>query len=178
MGWAGNDIGPAWVWHNPGARMQTQRTHFLDNRLPPLLVSLVVAAMMRGTVPIAPALSLPWPGRELVALVLVIVGALVIVAGVASFTRHKTTVNPFKPATASSLVDSGIYGRTRNPMYLGVAMALFGYAAFLSHPLALFAAFLFPAYIGRFQIGPEERALDQVFGEAYEAYKKRVPRWL
>ena len=60
---------------------------------------------------------------------------------------------------------------------VGVAIALIGYAAFLSHPLALFAAFLFPVYIGRFQIAPEERALDQVFGEAYEAYKKRVPRW-
>lgn len=158
--------------------MQTQRTHFLDNRLPPLLVALVVAAIMRGTVALAPALAIHWPGRELVALVLVIVGALVIGAGLASFNRHKTTVNPFKPATASNLVDTGIYGRTRNPMYLGVAIALIGYAAFLSHLLALFAAFLFPAYIHRFQIAPEERALDQVFGEAYEAYKKRVPRWL
>jgi protein-S-isoprenylcysteine O-methyltransferase Ste14 len=178
MGWAGNDIGHAWVCHNLLARMQIQRTHFLDNRLPPLLVALGVAAIMRGGVALAPALSIHWPGRELVAWVVLIAGALVIVAGLASFTRHKTTVSPFRPATASSLVASGIYGRTRNPMYLGVAMALFGYAAFLSHPLALFAAFLFPAYIARFQIAPEERALDQVFGEAYDAYKRRVPRWL
>ena len=158
--------------------MQTRRTHFLDNRLPPLLVALVVAAIMRGTVALAPALFLHWPGRELVAWVLVVVGALAIFAGLASFTRHKTTVNPFEPATASNLVDTGIYRRTRNPMYVGVAAALFGYAAFLSHPLALFVALLFPAYIHRFQIAPEERALDRVFGEAYEAYKKRVPRWL
>lgn len=158
--------------------MQTQRTHFLDNRLPPLLVALVVAATMRGAVALAPNLSIPFPGRAIVASVLVIGGALVIVAGLASFNRHKTTVNPFKPATASNLVDTGIYGRTRNPMYAGVAIALVGYAVFLSHLLALFAAFLFPAYIHRFQIAPEERALDQVFGEAYEAYKKRVPRWL
>ena len=158
--------------------MQTQRTHFLENRLPPLLVALMVAAMMRGAATIAPALSIPWPGREIVAWVLMIVGAVVIFAGLASFARHKTTANPFKPEAASSLVDTGIYGRTRNPMYVGVAMVLIGYAAFLSHPLALFAAFLFPAYIGRFQIAPEERALDRVFGEAYEAYKRRVPRWL
>ncbi len=158
--------------------MQTHRTHFLDNRLPPLLVALVVAATMRGSVALAPNLSIPFPGRELVAWVLVIVGAVVIFAGLASFARHKTTANPFKPATASSLVDTGIYGRTRNPMYVGVAIVLIGYAAFLSHPVALFAAFLFPAYIGRFQIAPEERALDRVYGEAYEAYKRRVPRWL
>jgi protein-S-isoprenylcysteine O-methyltransferase Ste14 len=158
--------------------MQTQRTHFLDNRLPPLLVSLAVAATMRGAVALAPNLSIPFPGRAIVAWVLGIVGALVIVAGLASFNRHKTTVNPFKPATASTLVDSGIYGWTRNPMYLGVVFALLGYAAFLSHPLALLGTGIFPAYITRFQIGPEERALERVFDEAYEAYRKRVPRWL
>ena len=158
--------------------MQTPRTHFLDNRLPPLLVAVGVAVIMRGAPSLAPALHVSWPGRELLAWVLVIVGALVIFAGVATFARHKTTVNPFKPATASSLVDTGIYGRTRNPMYVGVALVLLGYAAFLSHPLSLIAALLFPAYIHRFQIAPEERALDSVFGEAYEAYKKRVPRWL
>ncbi len=157
--------------------MQTPRTHFLDNRLPPLLVALGVAAIMRGAAALAPALFIHWPGREVVASVLAVVGALVIFAGVGSFTRHKTTVNPFNPGRASNLVDAGIYGRTRNPMYLGVAAALFGYAAFVSHPLALLAAGLFPAYIQRFQIGPEERALDRVFGEAYENYKKRVPRW-
>lgn len=158
--------------------MQTPRTHFLDNRLPPLLVAVGVAVIMRGAPSLAPALHVSWPGRELLAWVLVIVGALVIFAGVATFARHKTTVNPFKPATASSLVDTGIYGRTRNPMYVGVALALLGYAALLSHPLSLIAALLFPAYIHRFQIAPEERALDSVFGEAYDAYKKRVPRWL
>lgn len=158
--------------------MQTPRTHFLDNRLPPLLVAVGVAVIMRGAPSLAPALHVSWPGRELLAWVLVIVGALVIFAGVATFARHKTTVNPFKPATASSLVGTGIYGRTRNPMYVGVALALLGYAALLSHPLSLIAALLFPAYIHRFQIAPEERALDSVFGEAYDAYKKRVPRWL
>jgi protein-S-isoprenylcysteine O-methyltransferase Ste14 len=178
MGWGGNDIGPAWVCHNLSARMQIQRTHFLDNRLPPLLVAIGVAAIMRGAVALAPNLSVPFPGREPVAFVLVLVGALVIAAGLASFTRHKTTVNPFKPATASTLVDSGIYGWTRNPMYLGVVFALLGYAAFLSHPLALLGIGIFPAYMTRFQIGREERALERVFGEAYEAYRKRVPRWL
>lgn len=158
--------------------MQTERAHFLDNRLPPLLVAIVVAAGMRGAVALAPALSADWPGREFVAWAFVVAGALVVYAGVASFTRHQTTVNPFKPETASRLVDSGIYRRTRNPMYLGVTLALLGYAVFLSHPLALLTLALFPAYIRRFQIAPEERALDQLFGEEYLTYKKRVPRWL
>lgn len=159
-------------------RIQTDRTHFLDNRLPPLLVAVVVAACMRGAVALAPALSADWPGREFVAWAFVVAGALVVYAGVASFKRHQTTVNPFKPSTASRLVESGIYRKTRNPMYVGITVVLLGYAAFLAHPLALLLVALFPAFIRRFQIAPEERALDQLFGEDYLSYKKRVPRWL
>lgn len=158
--------------------MQTERTHFLDHRIPPVLLFFVVAACMRGASMIAPALAVDWPGREFVAWALAVAGSLVILAGVASFTLHKTTANPLRPGTASTLVDSGIYARTRNPMYVGLTVALFGYGVFLSHPLALFAVALFPAYIHRFQIAPEERALDRLFGEGYLAYKKRVPRWL
>lgn len=158
--------------------MQTPRTHFLDNRLPPLLVAASVAAIMRGAFALTPALAPHWPGREIAAGGVGLAGVVVICLGLATFARHKTTANPFVPGAASSLVDTGIYRRTRNPMYVGMTLVLLGYAAFLSHPLSLIAAFLFPAYIHRFQIAPEERALASVFGEAYGAYKKRVPRWL
>lgn len=66
----------------------------------------------------------------------------------------------------------------RNPMYIGVTLVLLGYAAFLAHPLALLVVVVFPAYIQAFQIAPEERALDRLFGEAYARYKEGVPRWL
>ncbi len=154
------------------------RRHFLDNRVPPLLVAVVVALCMRGALFVAPQFRVELPGRAFVAIALAILGAGVVSFGVITFRRHRTTVNPFQPDGASTLVESGIYGRTRNPMYTGVTVMLLGYAAFLAHPLSLLAVFLFPAYIQAFQIPPEERALDRLFGEAYARYKERVPRWL
>ena len=154
------------------------RRRFLDHRVPPLLVAVVVALGMRAATFAGPGLRLDWRGSVPLAAALALLGLAVTAAGVVAFRRHQTTVNPFQPATASTLVDRGIYRRTRNPMYVGVTLALLAYAAFLSHPLALLLVVFFPAYIQAFQIAPEERALDRLFGEAYARYKERVPRWL
>ena len=154
------------------------RRHFLDNRVPPLVVALVVAFLMRAASLAGPRFRLGWSGSAFVAAALAAIGIAVAWAGVVTFRRHQTTVNPFQPANASTLVESGIYRRTRNPMYLGVTLVLLGYAAFLAHPFALLLLGLFPAYIRTFQIAPEERALDRLFGETDARYKERVPRWL
>mgnify|MGYP000499719522 CR=1 FL=1 len=152
--------------------------HFLENRLPPLLVAFIVGAVMAAAARLTPALAVHQPALRFLAWGLVILGASVALAGVVTFRRHRTTVNPFKPGTASTLVESGIYRRTRNPMYVGVTLALLGFAAWRGHPLSLVLVALFPAFIQRFQIAPEERALGEIFGPAYAAYKTRVPRWL
>ena len=131
------------------------RRHFLDNRVPPLLVAVVVALGMRTASLAVPGLRLDWRGSVFLAAALALPGLVVTAAGMVAFRRHQTTVNPFQPATASTLVERGIYRRTRNPMYVGVTLALLGYAAFLSHPLALLLAALFPAYIQACQIAPE-----------------------
>jgi protein-S-isoprenylcysteine O-methyltransferase Ste14 len=126
----------------------------------------------------APILPLPWLARLLVAVVLVAIGAAVAVSGVMSFRRARTTVNPLKPETSAALVSTGVYSFTRNPMYLGMALALFAWAVYLSSVWALLGPVLFALYITRFQIVPEERALDGLFGAPFAAYKKRVRRWL
>ena len=153
------------------------RSHFLDNRLPPLLVAAVVGVIMTMAARLTPFPWLVWPGSIIVAFVLVLLGVALAFAGVVTFERHRTTVNPFKPATASTLVEAGVYRRTRNPMYVGVTLMLLGYAVYLGHLLAFVLVALFPIYIQRFQIVPEERALDRIFGDAYAVYKARVPRW-
>lgn len=153
------------------------RTHFLDHRLPPLVVAAGVAACMYAGARLTPGLTVAFSGLNLVAWALALLGSILAFVGVATFEKHKTTVNPFDPGRASRLVETGIYRRTRNPMYVGVTLMLAGYAAYLGNPLALILVLLFPAYIQRFQIAPEERALDELFGEAYAAYKTRVPRW-
>ena len=63
-------------------------------------------------------------------------------------------------------------------MYLGFLMLLFGWGIYVSSALALFFIPAFFAYMNRFQIEPEERALTSHFGQKFIAYTRRVRRWL
>jgi protein-S-isoprenylcysteine O-methyltransferase Ste14 len=125
-----------------------------------------------------PILPLPKLVRLPVAVVLAAVGLAIALGGVLSFRRAKTTVNPLKPETSAALVSTGVYSFTRNPMYLGMVLALFAWAAYLASIWSLVGPLLFALYITRFQIVPEERVLDRLFGAPFAEYKKRVRRWL
>jgi protein-S-isoprenylcysteine O-methyltransferase Ste14 len=63
-------------------------------------------------------------------------------------------------------------------MYLGLALAQLGWVTWLAAPAALLAPLLFVAYITRWQILPEERALTARFGGAFADYRRRTRRWL
>ena len=103
---------------------------------------------------------------------------MVSAAGVVAFRRSRTTVNPLSPEQASSLVVHGIYRFTRNPMYLGFLLALTGWSVHLANLAAVLLLPVFVAYMNRFQIQPEERALLQNFGARFAAYTQAVRRWL
>jgi protein-S-isoprenylcysteine O-methyltransferase Ste14 len=133
---------------------------------------------MWGISLVAPQPHVPAAVRLGACIVLALVGLAFGVAGVVSFRRARTTVNPTTPAAASSLVSSGVYRITRNPMYVGLALLLFAWAVFLSSAWSLLGVLAFVLYIGRFQIVPEERALAQLFGSEYTAYQAKVRRWL
>ena len=150
----------------------------LELKVPPLALVLITAALMWLGARSVPRLGFPVPGRLYVAGGLALVGALVSILGVVSFKRAKTTVNPMKPESTSSLVVAGIYGVTRNPMYLGFLLLLLGWVAWLSNVLALLPIAGFVIYMTVFQIRPEERALDARFGPEFAAYKERVRRWI
>jgi protein-S-isoprenylcysteine O-methyltransferase Ste14 len=125
-----------------------------------------------------PILQLPQLVRLLVAAVLGAIGVAVAIGGVVSFRRAKTTVNPLRPETSVALVSTGVYSVTRNPMYLGMVLALFAWAAYLSSIWSFAGPVFFALYITRFQIVPEERVLDRLFGASFARYKRRVRRWL
>ena len=150
----------------------------LELKVPPLILVLVLALAMWFTAMqfSSLAITLPW-GHGLAATVSS-VGILFLLAGMYSFQKAKTTFNPMKPDTASSLVASGIYRISRNPMYVGFLLALTGWAIFLSHPLPFLFLPVFVAYMNCFQISPEERALSAKFGDEYDRYKQGVRRWL
>ncbi len=150
---------------------------FLELRIPPPAVALLIAGLM-WLARLPPILPLPQLVRLLAAGVLAAAGAAVALAGVLSFRRARTTVNPLKPETSAALVSTGVYSVTRNPMYLGMLLGLFAWVAYLPSPWPLLGPLLFALYITRFQIVPEERVLDRMFGASFAAYKKQVRRWL
>ncbi len=152
----------------------------LEHKIPPPVVGLACAGLAWLLAGAAPALALPWPARPAlaVALLLALAGLALELWGLWVFRRHRTTPNPLAPERARAVVQSGPYRFTRNPMYVGVALQLLGWCAYLRNPLALLALVVFVAYITRFQILPEERALAQNFGEPYLQYLRRVRRWL
>jgi protein-S-isoprenylcysteine O-methyltransferase Ste14 len=141
-------------------------------------VGLIIAGGMWTVAHLPPIVQFPRLGRLSVALVLGVIGVAVAVGGVISFRRAATTVSPLKPETSAALVSTGVYSFTRNPMYLGMALALVAWAVYLSSVWSLLGPVLFALYITRFQIVPEERVLDRLFGASFAAYKKRVRRWL
>ena len=151
---------------------------FLELRIPPPIVGLIIAGGMWTVAHLPPIVQFPRLGRLSVALVLGVIGVAVAVGGVISFRRAATTVSPLKPETSAALVSTGVYSFTRNPMYLGMALALVAWAVYLSSVWSLLGPVLFALYITRFQIVPEERVLDRLFGGSFAAYKKRVRRWL
>ena len=150
----------------------------LELRVPPLAVLLIAGLLMGLTALWAPALAWPTQIRIGAGAGILTLGILIAVSGVVAFRRARTTVNPLRPDGASSLVASGIYRYTRNPMYLGMLLVLIGWAVYLARPWALLVLPVFVAYMNRFQIEPEERVLERIFGAEFEAYRRRVRRWL
>jgi len=150
----------------------------LELRIPPAAIALAAAVLMWIAARALPYLTFPVPARGTLALAFVLAGLLIAAAGVFEFHRAHTTVNPLKPDAASALVADGVYRLTRNPMYLGFTFMLLGLAIALSNLPAALAVPAYVAYMNRFQILPEERALRALFGAEFEAYAAGVRRWL
>jgi protein-S-isoprenylcysteine O-methyltransferase Ste14 len=125
-----------------------------------------------------PVFDFALPGREIMAALFFIVAVIIGLSAVFGFHRAKTTANPLKPEASTALVSGGIYRWTRNPMYLAMLLVLVGWACIVSNWAALAILPLFVAYLNRFQIGPEERALQARFGAEFESYRRKVRRWL
>lgn len=92
------------------------------------------------------------------------------------FRRARTAVQPWKPSTA--LVTTGVYGFTRNPIYLGFAITYLALATGLDSLVALTLLIPCLVVVDRFVIRREERYLLARFGADYDRYRQKVRRWL
>ena len=150
----------------------------LENRVPPPIVAAAFAVAMWAGARWLPEASVHFPGQAIAAGSALAAGLGVVAVAIGQFVRARTTVDPLHPAAASALVTGGIFQLTRNPMYLGMALALTAWALWLGNGAAALLLAGFVAYISRFQIAPEERALRAHFGDEFEAYAQRVRRWI
>jgi protein-S-isoprenylcysteine O-methyltransferase Ste14 len=150
----------------------------LELKVPPDVVWLFVAALMWLASATTPRLAIPFPLRVGVAVILTIVGVWAIVSARIVLERANTSWRPMTPGQATSLVTTGVYRVSRNPIYLGMLLVMLGWAVALASPGALVLSAVFVIFLNRFQIRPEEHALTAILGREYLDYLGRVRRWL
>lgn len=91
------------------------------------------------------------------------------------FKKHQTTL---KIEKSNHLIDEGIFSRTRNPMYVGMSILIFGFSIFSTNILALFIPIIFMSIVRLVFIKREEQLMFEAFGKDYLEYKKKVKRWI
>ena len=148
-------------------------------RIPPPIVALIGILLIFLSKDYILILYLHPHLQNTLSLLFLIIGFVIIFSATKEFKKYDTTVNPMKPETSTSLVASGIFKYTRNPMYLGLTSILLASCFYFSSLLGIIVYVpLFILYITVFQIIPEEEALLKIFGEEYGEYKKNVRRWI
>ena len=121
-------------------------------------------------------LRLAHPMTDLLAGLLIGAGLILMLLAVSEMRRQKTTVIPH--LEASHLVQSGIFSRTRNPIYLGDALVLTGLVLRFDAVLSLVLVPAFVWIIERRCIVPEENRLRRAFRADYARYERKVRRWV
>jgi protein-S-isoprenylcysteine O-methyltransferase Ste14 len=139
-----------------------------------LLAAALMWALHRW-LPLSHLIASPW---NYLAAIPVVIGRVITVAAGRAFRRARTTFDPVKPRETSCLVTDGVFQFSRNPMYLGLLLLLIGWALWLGTVSPWLVPPLFLIVVSVVYIVPEERALEELFGETYLAYRHRVRRWI
>jgi len=119
-----------------------------------------------------------FPHVNLVVRILTVAGCLLGLIAFYQFYRAKTTFDPMNPDRARTLITTGLFKYTRNPMYLAMFILLFALALILGNYYNLLVLALFVVYMTSYQIKREEEVLLDLFGDEFSEYASRVRRWL
>ncbi len=144
--------------------------------LPPVwLVGFAALAWVQARV-LPMGLSLNGAVTDLLSGILVGGGILLAIMAVVEFRRHRTTVLPHE--TPSAMVQSGIYKRSRNPIYLGDVLILAGLILRFDAVLSLVLLPIFVWLLERRFIIPEEDRLRRTFRADFARYERKTRRWI
>jgi protein-S-isoprenylcysteine O-methyltransferase Ste14 len=108
--------------------------------------------------------------------VLIAIGVAIFASGIRNFSRAGTPVPSTRPV--STLVTTGIHGRSRNPIYVGMFLIYAGIGLAAPSPWILILTLPLAITIRYGVVAREETYLEQRFGDPYRDYKARVRRWL
>jgi protein-S-isoprenylcysteine O-methyltransferase Ste14 len=142
---------------------------------PPILALdlLLACGCLMAVIPLSP---IPIPAGRGIGALLLILGFVAGYSGFSAFRKAGTPVRPGdKPTT---LVTSGPYRITRNPMYLGLELVLWGVFFLTKSSFFLIPPIGFFLLINFLQIPFEENLMTERFGQSYAEYCRRVRRWL
>ena len=154
----------------------TVSSNGMNNKIPPPIVTLVFGLCIYLSKSFFPEFN--FSILSSLSIISFIVGVSVLVTAIISFKNHETTVNPISIEKASSLVVTGIFKYSRNPMYLGMSFILLGLTLKYNLIGGLIFTGLFMLFITIFQIKPEETAMEKLFDQEWKDYVSNVRRWL
>ena len=148
--------------------------------IPPPVVLLICAALMWLIQRFLPLLEFWLPYNRVLFWMMFFAGFFMLGSGAASIVKRKTVIHPHRRSLskATALVTTGIFRYTRNPIYLGMVVMLLGWLMFLHNWLSAVGVVIFVMFITKYQIRPEEEALEKIFGEEYMRYKMNTRRWI
>ena len=143
--------------------------------IPPVLVAfcLILMAVLRSVWPVR--IVIP-PRANLVGIAVIAVGLAFGAAAARRFRQAKTNFDTF--GEPGQLITDGPFRYSRNPMYFGMLLVLFGAWILMAAASPLIGPVLFFIAASRWYIPIEERNAQAKFGEAYEGYRQRTRRWI
>ncbi len=148
----------------------------MNNKIPPPIVTLIFGLCIYFSGPFFPEYIFSM--ANFLSGLILFVGVGILIVSAASFRKHQTTINPLKPEQASSLVISGVFSFSRNPMYLGMVFILISVSIKFNLFGGLLITSMFALFITKFQIIPEEAAMHKLFPKEFASYKENTRRWI
>ena len=148
----------------------------MNNKIPPPIIALVCALGILFSKPFFREYSNV--NNSSISILFFLIGIACFFFAIKLFKKHNTTISPLKPEKATSLIVSGIYMYSRNPMYLGMLFILISTSIRFNIICGIISISTFIIYITKFQIIPEEDQFKRIFGEKFLNYKKKTRMWL
>ena len=143
--------------------------------LPPsyFFSAIVLMALLHYLLPVREIITWPW---TVLGIAFLVAGAMLNLSADKAFKVNNTTVKPFQES--ARLITAGVFGVTRNPMYLGMALILAGIATMAGTVTPFLVIPVFVVLMDWVFIRVEEGMLAQRFGDQWLDYKQRVRKWI